>query len=340
MGFLQSPSAIYDTIKWKGYSGELEHSDFVTLLMPVQQLGFQWDAGKTLLRQPKAFDGMINETPWIHARHGHSKRCGFDHNICFNLYRIIPPRCLNCWKVCCGFKTFKQLVACKELQESMNVPSKCGIEVRDYTPKHYGAYWYNDSLDQGYECYERVRKLLDEHVGTEEDGVHCILKRGCTEFEMIKGPSPGWHMTRDEEAMLNLLEGMVEVQSSNNRQRDFVKNHVWFKWMLWAHANGDFSYLPWNDGERLFPDYVTYHDKDPVKMKQELAVTRAYVQNQVPGEKSKAVLKDLFESAKKHNVNPNAIFNMGHDLYTPTNFQATVLENTPEPVRGDHDELT
>ena len=151
----------------------------------------------------------------------------------------------------------------------MDVPSKCGIEMRDYTPKHYGGYFYTHSLEEGRERYEQVRKGVDEAIDGGKD-LSVILKRGCTEYEMIKGPSVYWHNTAEESKMLELIDAFVDLSRSNNRQSEMVKNSVRLKWALWAHSNGDFTYKELNNGKALFPDYVKYHEGDIEDIKKDL----------------------------------------------------------------------
>jgi hypothetical protein len=221
-------------------------------------------------------------------------------------------------------------------------PCKCGIEVRDYTPKHYGAYYYADSLDEGYDMYDVVAHELKENVG---DKAHAILKRGCTEFEFIKGPSPRWHRSPRDEKIEELIDCYLEVATNNNEQTELVKNHVFLKWILWAHSNGDMTYKPWNGGKDLFPDYVSYHDKDRATMKQEVALARASaLHNGVKPKNVKKVMGDLFKSGMKYGVDPNVILDMGINRYNKLQLEPTTaddpLSNIDKKLIGEQDELS
>jgi hypothetical protein len=149
----------------------------------------------------------------------------------------------------------------------------------------------------------------------------------------VKGPSPAWHLNPAEERVLKLLEHYTEfTDSSNVGQSDNAKHHVQLKWFLWAHMNGDFSYVPYNGGEKLFPDYVRYDNKDRAIIKQEMALATAAVLDGVDGESASRMLESVFKAADKYNVNPNAVFDMGHNFRNPLNIEPF--------LRGDDDELS
>ena len=297
MTFLSSGAALYNTMTHDGVLRSWLDEDYNSLLSPLIGAGFQWDANTERLKIPTQLDmrKLVYTTPWCHAKGTPRKHCGLDHQITFNHFHIIHPRCLSCWKVVVTPITFKQLCQLEILQKNMNVPSKCGIEMRDYTPKHYGGYFYNHSLEEGRERYEQVRKAVDEAIDGGKD-LSVILKRGCTEYEMIKGPSVYWHNTAAEEKMLELIDAFVDIGRSNNRQSEMVKNSVRLKWALWAHSNGDFTYKELNNGKSLFPDYIKYHEGDIEDIKKDLEAAQEEMKLQEINYMNK--LKDVPEEAK------------------------------------------
>jgi len=330
MGFLQSPDMIYNTMTWSGYAKELIETDVVQTLKPIQAAGFHWSADKCKLIRG-GVTAMATDTPWIHTNQGQSKRCGMDHQICFNQFRIIPPKCLECWKTVVTPTSFDQLMQLREIQKGFNFPCKCGIEVRDYTPKFYGGYHYADSLDEGLEMCEVVREAVRGELG-DEVADNVLLKRGCTEYEFVKGPSPSWHMNRREEKVLSLIEHYIDYESTNVEQSKEAKHHVLSKWFLWAHANGDMSYKPYNGGESLFPDYVRYDNKDRATLKEEMALAKANILDGITGEQGTQMLGAIYKAAEKYQVNPNAILDMGHNWRNPLQLEPHVI--------GDQDELS
>jgi hypothetical protein len=187
----------------------------------------------------------------------------------------------------------------EEIQKQLPFACKCGVERREYTPRHYGAYFYNTSLEEGVDKYHTIVDLVKKNMNNgEELAEGIILKRGCTEYEMIKGPSPFWQMTEKEEEMYEMVSAYVEDYRSNARQPEMVKNFVRQEWIRWAHSHGDFSYLPWNGGVKLYPDYVTYHEGDVEDIKKDLEMAQESLKPQSapePVEYEKEVIGDLDE---------------------------------------------
>jgi hypothetical protein len=243
----------------KGMNRQWMEEDIFKKLSPLTGRGYYWDPA-TLTLKIAGDRGLSHVTPWSHGKGTHKVNCSLDHHVAFELFNIIPPKCLRCYKVCMGLPNFASLMEMEEIQKQLPFACKCGMERRDYTPKHYGAYFYNTSMEEGKDKYHTVVDLITKNMTDgEEIAKGIILKRGCTEYEMIKGPSPFWQMTEKEEEMYDLLTAHVTDYRSNARQPEAVKNFVRQEWIRWAHSNGDFSYLPWNGGVKLYPDYVTYH---------------------------------------------------------------------------------
>jgi hypothetical protein len=271
MGFKMSDPKVYAQMNLKGHLREWMDKDIFKKLSKLAGSGWAWDSGTLTLSQPGP-KTMAIDTPWSHATVSHDKNCNFDHHIVFDKYGIIPPKCLNCWKVCMGLPNFAALMEMEELQTQMPWPCKCGIELRDYTSKEYGAYFYNNTLEEGRDKFHTIVDIVKKHMTNgEEIAKGIILKRGCTEFEMIKGPSPYWHMSKEEEAMYELLMSHVVMPRNNAKQPEIMKNYVRQNWALWAHSHGDMTYQAWNNGESLFPDYVRYHEGDLEEIKKDIA---------------------------------------------------------------------
>ena len=225
----------------------------------------------------------------------------------------------------------------------MDVPAKCGIEMRDYTPKFYGGYFYNNSLDEGRERYEQVRKAIDENMTGGKD-VSVILKRGCTEFEMLKGPSHAWHNTGGEEYMLEIIDAFVHNPRGGGEQSKMVKDHVKLKWFLWAHMNGDMSYKELNGGKSLFPDYVKYHEGDIDLIKRDMTISHAAAKAGIKPEDSDDFLKVAEDFAENREIKSVGFLahSLGAQNFSRTNLiRATPLHQVvPEETKGEEDGLT
>lgn len=275
MGFETSQPGIYGRMQLGGHFKKVATADVVASLSPFMELGFVWKDGKLI--RPYNPQAESFATPWCHARHLTGKQCQLDHQITFNTYKCIHSRCMSCWKTVVTPKNFDELMTWWKVQNhgEIDFPSKCGIELRDYAPKFYGAYHYAPSLEEGREMYEKCKELAKKHLSEETaDGV--ILKRACTEFEMLKGPSNAWHLTEREEEILNLIENYVEFPIQNKGQDKAIGHpHVQMRWILYAHMNGDMSYLPYNNNTPLFPGYVKYHEGDINDIKHDIAILTA-----------------------------------------------------------------
>jgi hypothetical protein len=338
MAFMQSHPAIYKTMQIHGDMSKLQEQDIMGQLASLTAMGYKWDPVLFKLRQMG--NRHINaDTPWIHGKVDALKHCGFWHQVCFNNFGFIPEGCLKCWKVCLTVKDYATCVRLREYQDTFDGPCKSGMEMRDYTPKHWGGYFYNDSFDEGRDCYERITKDLDKHLG--KKNYHAILKRGCTEFEMIKGPSPFWHVSEEEEKLFRKIDSYVVLDNVHAAQSEMVRNNVMLKWVLWAHANGDMSYVPFNGGKKLFPDYVSYHEGDREQIKSDLALALAQVKGGLSTEDAIEFLQVAVGHANEKGLNLNSLgYVFGNWSSAPNPWKASMVENTPDDLKGDHDELT
>ena len=212
------------------------------------------------------------QTPWIHIKQACTKRCNLDTGVKFEKFGFIAPRCLQCWKVVVMPRTLKELFQLLALERSLNRPSKCGIELRNYTPRHYGGYFYNNSLEEGRECYTEVREAVSDAISPD---VTVILKRGCTEFEMSKGNAALWSITPEELEMDTIIEDrFVNNTPLASKQPDMVEAYVHKEWMKWAFSNGDKTYLEYNGGVPMFPEYQNFHEHDIEDLKHDMALAQ------------------------------------------------------------------
>jgi hypothetical protein len=226
---------------------------------------------------------------------------------------------MSCWKTVVTPKDFNELMTWYKIQNhgelsEKGIPCKCGIELRDYTPKFYGAYHYASSLEEGREqlaiCQELAKKYLSEE--TAED---VILKRACTEFELEKGPSNAWFLTEQEERMIDMIDTYVAFPQINKPQHKGVGHpHVQVKWILWAHMNADFTYLPYNGNTPLFPGYVKYNEGDIDSIKHDIALLTAKAKHGQNIEMNDDFLKSVTAYTKANNLEMHTLGALfGHD---------------------------
>ena len=245
----------------ESYYNELGRQDVVSYFkQQLQQGGFKLRDSDGKLTADLY---IAHETPWRHVKHAHLD-CHLWHKVMFDviLSRLgepaVPSKCQNCWKVVVRPSTLKGLFALEKIQIAMDVPSKCGIEIRKTVHGLYGGYFYNYSFAEGLERYRQVRKAVDEHpdLGPE---ITVLLKRACTEFEHLAGDSKFWKVTPRQIELEQMVERYVAVDDVQRAQPEHLVRHVHRKWIEYAYTNGDPTYLEYTNGEPLYPPYRTYH---------------------------------------------------------------------------------
>jgi len=209
---------------------------------------------------------MLWDTPWLYVVPAYELDCWTWTEIMFETAsrgtsrRWVPSMCQMCFKNVSRPKTLKQLFAIWKLQERLQFPGKCGIEVRPLVHGNFGAYWYNRGLDQANERFPIIRKAIDEDPDLGPD-VPLITKRACTEMELTCGPSDKWELTANQlrvEKMINLV--MVRDPYQGPMPPHVVK-HTLRKWIEFAYSIGDKTVFEYTGGKPLYRPVVTYHDK-------------------------------------------------------------------------------
>lgn len=253
---LEAPKASY-------YDWMVAH-DIIEHLRPLwEQAGFRLrESDGKFIGDPR---GQI-ETPWHYVKERWEFDCFTWHHIIFEYisrrlilgHSFVPSKCHECFKVVVRPQTLKQLFALEKLQIAMDRPCKCGIEVRDYVHGLYGGYFYNRGLAEGLERYKEVRARIDitEHLGPD---VPVILKRGCTEFEKECGPSDQWQISPEQLKIEAMVDQYLAKDDLNRKQPEHVIWHLHRKWIEFAYARGDGTYVEFTDGRPLFTPPVTYH---------------------------------------------------------------------------------
>jgi len=219
-----------------------------------------FDNGQMFLRDDGKVDRNTRLTangPWIHQKLAPNRNCLLYHTY-YNTFGFVHSVCQECWKVVVRPKTLVQLKQLMDIQRMMDLPSKCGMEKRETVHGLYGGYFYNDSLEQGLQCYKAVRMNVDSMISPD---VVVLLKKGCTEFEIDgKSPSDQWEISEDQKKMERLLADLVVDDTVKMPQPEHVKEDVWQSCVHWAYSNGDSTYAEFTGGKPLFPPYKTYHE--------------------------------------------------------------------------------
>jgi hypothetical protein len=146
--------------------------------------------------------------------------------------------------------------------------------MRDYTRDIYGAYWYCRGLLHAEKMHKDVRiwagEYLNEviqeptHQAIQYRASDITIKRGCTEFEIQGTAGDSLHWEGDDviqEMMERWLDENLEFNPFETiGQSDDIKQKVRMKWMRWAHAHGDMTYVPFNGHVPLHSKCRTYHN--------------------------------------------------------------------------------
>lgn len=185
--------------------------------------------------------------------------CGTWHDLLFDIalgQKYIPSPCFNCYKVVIAIPTVAELFGLYNILKRLNIPSKCGLDGnRVNTNRLYAGYVYNVGLEEGRERKELIRKEVDERIGTH---IQVILKRGCTEYEQIYGPSDKWwvvpeQLETEKIVFENFRWGIKDVPQDIAQVSETMS-----EWIKRAYQWGDQSYLKLTGGKPLYQPCVTY----------------------------------------------------------------------------------
>jgi hypothetical protein len=165
----------------------------------------------------------------------------------------VPYGCRNCYKVKTVFRTLRQLVAGWELGRRIACRSKWGVDLNNpYSQNIYAGYFYTDGLDMARVVYRIVREAFDAdaHLGP---GIAMSIKRGCSEYEAMVGPSDRYEFPpelAEIEARLRARFRMPPLREKGN----LPLAH----WIDMAFRIGDDTYLDFTGGRPLRAGLVAY----------------------------------------------------------------------------------
>lgn len=202
------------------------------------------------------------DTPWISNCISEERKCNL-WGAYFNSYGIISQGCMKCYKIVMSIPTLRDLFQVLAYQKEEELTCKCGIERRKYVGKvgKYGAYWYvplSGGVEEGRKIYARLKEKFPFPL---------ILKRGCTEFEMMYHPSSKWEEFAEERAwsdteeLLNNLfvaDPMSLKVEMNTPQ--LLEMSVIRRWIEYAFEHGDETYLDFTNGVPLKINLETYQE--------------------------------------------------------------------------------
>jgi len=190
----------------------------------------------------------LNSGPLIPGVKETDLDCSMFHIFHNNVFKKegIHSFCHDCYKVVIEPNGLEQVDKINKWQrstcESLGWACKVGMEYRNYTARHWGAYFYCRGLKDGRAKYKVVRGWVDDNLG---EDIPVYLKRACTEFEISMGPSDKWE----------LLDGQLEVEEESKEVIDFEVNKVRYE-VIDSHTR-----QKWNVWETQTQKPVTYHEE-------------------------------------------------------------------------------
>ena len=218
-------------------------------------------AGRLVPRSPQGSRAI----PWIFINQDARKKfCTFWNHVCTIYFRLIPTNCrMNCWKTVVKPRNVLELFEVYETLVELDLPSKIGMDLRNYTYGAWAGFIYGDTLEEGKEYYKRVKKAMQPKK------VPIILKRGCTEMERLR-PSDQWNEITEKELNLERrLCDLFEFSELYFAQASWLKTEIQERWIKRAIEIGDptareaaekYSKDP-DIWDKLVVSAVTYHDK-------------------------------------------------------------------------------
>ena len=209
------------------------------------------DDGTLALASPPA-----PSATWVYVDNGPPLGCGFLMDFMFHhayAEAAVPHGCRACYKVKVVPRTLRELVAAWQLGERIQCRSKWGIDFQNpYSPNIYAGYLYTSGLDAARTVFKVVREACnaDPKLGP---GVAITIKRGCSNYEALLGPSDSYEFTPEMAELEAYLKARFQ-QSKKPAQRYLVLAH----WIDVAFRLGDDTYLDFTGGRRRRVGTLTY----------------------------------------------------------------------------------
>lgn len=223
--------------------------------------------------------GAAPNTPWIFISKGRHKFCGLYNHVMTQQHGLIPTYCrFQCWKTVIKPRNCKELFMLFDTLTRLQLPSKCGMDLRDYSYGAWAGFVYACSLPEGRRYHKRVLEALKKTYGEDQVSdqgsdfpgkVVCILKRGCTEMEALRTSTLWDQFDEDELTKEKKIEDMYAHNDTDAYQSDWVKNSIKERWIKRAIEIGDPTAREMAEKYCLDPDVwsklvvhsETYHDK-------------------------------------------------------------------------------
>lgn len=165
----------------------------------------------------------------------------------------VPHGCGECYKVKAAPRTLRELVAAWQIAKRIACRSKWGLDFYNpHSQNIYAGYFYTRGLDAARALYKVVDEKFcaDPKLGGD---VRLTIKRGCSQYEAVLGPSDRYQFTPEMAELETYLKSRYR-----ERERPDLLNVQLAHWIDFAFRIGDDTYLDFTGGKRLRPATMTY----------------------------------------------------------------------------------
>jgi hypothetical protein len=204
----------------------------------------------TLPGEPKRNDN------WVYVTRGPALGCRFLMDFMFHhayAEAAVPSGCSGCYKVKVVTRTLRELAAAWEIAKRVNCSSKWGTDLSNpYSQSVYAGYFYVTGLDAARALFKVVRQAFDKNPKL-GPGIRMTIKRGCSEYEAVLGPSDRYEFTPE----MAELEADLKTRF-RPRKAEHQPSMVVAQWIETAFRIGDDTYLDFTGGKPLRKRTVTY----------------------------------------------------------------------------------
>ena len=193
---------------------------------------------------------------WVDVGRGPKLGCEFlKHFVFRQVYAeaAVPHGCQACYKVKAVPRTLRELVAAWEIAKSIECRSKWGIDFYNrYSQSVYAGLFYVSGLDAARVLYKVAREAFDRDAKLGPD-VPLTIKRGCSDYEAMLGPSDRYEFTPE------MAELEAYLKSRFRGRKAAPHGHlVLAHWIDFAYRMGDDTYLDFTGGKPLHRKAVSY----------------------------------------------------------------------------------
>lgn len=223
-----------------GLYEELNFVDILEPIRPVLDTGqLEWDPEKRKIVIPSKLRWSY---PWIMGKTPMDRVCAVWLEFYFKYYKVFPKECRGCWKVVARTRKVRDVLRIMKLQKKQDIPGKCGMENRSYTPGAvFGAYWYlplGIGEGEAVALKREIERDLAREVGF---GIPVIVKRSCTEMEAYFGPSTEWKNLDfgSNDMKQEMLDALFEYKKVDYPQPGALVTHIQKQWIERAWREGD-----------------------------------------------------------------------------------------------------